>query len=115
MTRTVMPADHLPRPEQMTPERAAQALYAEGHRVMILSGSDEQLGLAIVRSFGRDVRFGDALNSGAAMQAVRYPLQRLCTVAQAAPLDPEHLAAVHAETDRCARQMERGLNTESAE
>ena len=115
MTRAVMPADHLPSPEQMTPERAAQALYAKGYRAMMLGGSDEQLAIAIARSFGRDVRLGDALNSGAAMQAVRYHLQRLCTVAQAAPLDPEHLAAVHAESDRCARQMGRGLKTYAAE
>ncbi|EIZ83652.1 hypothetical protein WYO_3665 [Methylobacterium sp. GXF4] len=115
MTRAVMPADHLPRPEQMTPERAAQALYAKGHRALMASGSDRQLSVAIVRSFGRDVRFGDALNSGAAMQAVRYHLQRLCAEAIAAPFDPEHQVAAQAESDRCARQMGRGLKSEAAE
>jgi len=115
MTRAVMPVDHLPRPEQMTPERAAQALYAKGHRALMASCSDRQLSVAIVRSFGRDVRFGDALNSASAMQAVRYHLQRLCAEAIAAPFDPEHLAAVQTESDRCARQMGRGLKSEAAE
>ncbi|MHC2108900.1 hypothetical protein [Methylobacterium sp. CM6246] len=115
ITRAVMPADHLPRPEQITPERAAQALYAKDYWAMMLGGSDKQLGVAIVRSFGRGVRFGNALNSGAAMQAVRYHQQRLCTAAQAAHLDSEHLVAVRAESERCARQMGRGLNTGIAE
>ena len=104
MTRAVMPADRLSRPEPMTPERAAQALYAKGHRAIAASRSDDQLAIEIVRAFGPDVRFGDALNSGAAMQAVRYHLQRLCAAAIAAPFDPEHIRGVQSESDRFLRQ-----------
>ncbi|WP_342106340.1 hypothetical protein [Methylobacterium sp. SI9] len=115
MARAVMPADHLPRPEPMTPERAARALYDAGHRAIAASRTDGQLAIAIVRAFGPDVRFGDALNSAAALQAVRYHLQRICDAAIAAPFDPEHVAAVKQETLHCERQMRSAPAAEAAE
>lgn len=115
MARAVMPADHLPRPEPMTPERAARALYDAGHRAIAATRSDGQLAIEIVRAFGPDVRFGDALNSGGAMQAVRYHLQRICAAAQADGFDPAHIAAVEQETARCARQMGGSPAAEAAE
>lgn len=115
MTRAVMPADHLTRPEPMTPERAALALYAKGHRAVAAHGSDRQLAIDIVRACGPETRFGDALNSAAAMQAVRHYLQRLCAAAQADKLDPEHLDAARQETARCAWQMGVKPTAEAAE
>ena len=115
MTRAVMPADHLPRPELMTAERAARALYEAGHRAIMAGASDRDLSIAIVRAFPPTERFGDALNTRSAMQAVRYHLQRLCAEAIADPFDPEHIAAVRAESDRCARQMGGKPAAEAAE
>ncbi|QGY06131.1 hypothetical protein MMSR116_11060 [Methylobacterium mesophilicum SR1.6/6] len=115
MARAVMPADHHVRPEPMSAERAARALYDAGHRAIMASASDRDLSIAIVRAFPPTERFGDALNTRSAMQAVRYHLQQICAAAQADKLDPEHLDAVKRETARCARQMGDKPAAEAAE
>ncbi|WP_070998858.1 hypothetical protein [Methylobacterium sp. C1] len=98
-------ATRLTRVDGVTPERAAQQLYAAGHRTLSAGMPDRQLSVLITRAFrGTDVRYGDGLNSSAAMQAVRYHLQRICAAAIAAPYDPEHIEAVNAETAHFARQ-----------
>ncbi|MCJ2022136.1 hypothetical protein MKK84_32840 [Methylobacterium sp. E-065] len=113
MTRAVMPADHLPRPEPMTPERAAQALYDAGHRSAFLGATDGQIAIAIARSFPPDVRLGDTFNSASAYEAVRYHLRRICAAAIAAPFDPEHIAALKAEARNCARPTRHVRRAES--
>jgi len=101
--RTALPP--LPQIDGVTPERAAQQLYDTGCRTLSAGLPDRQLGVLITRAFrGTDVRYGDGLNSHAAMQAVRYHLQRICAAAIAAPYDPEHIEAVKAESARFARQ-----------
>jgi len=101
--RTALPP--LPQIDGVTPERAAQQLYAVGHRVLAVDTTDMRLAIMITQAFrGTDVRYGDGLNSHAAMQAVRYHLQRICAAAIAAPYDPEHIEAVKAESARFARQ-----------
>jgi hypothetical protein len=98
-------AARLPQVDGVTPERAAQQLYTAGHRTLSAGMPDRQLSVLIARAFrGTDVRYGDGLNSSAAMQAVRYHLQRICAAAIAAPFDPEHIEAVEAESARFARQ-----------
>ena len=98
-------AARLPQVVGVTPERAAQQLYDTGCRVIALGTTDTRLAIMIARAFkGTDVRYGDGLNSSAAMQAVRYHLQRICAAAIAAPYDPEHIEAVKAESARFARQ-----------
>jgi len=101
--RTAAPP--LPQIDGVTPERAAQQLYATGCRSLSIGTTDTRLAIMIARAFeGTDVRYGDGLNSRAAMQAVRYHLQRICAAAIAAPYDPEHMEAVKAESARFARQ-----------
>lgn len=109
--RTAVPP--LPAIDGVTPERAAQQLYDTGRRVLAAGLSDRQLSIEIARAFaGVDVRYGDGLNSSAAMQEVRYRLNRLCAAAIAAPFDPEHIDAVKAESARFARQAGRTSTTE---
>ena len=98
-------AARLPQVNSVTPERAAQQLYDTGRRVLAAGLSDRQLSIEIARAFaGVDVRWGDGLNSSAAMQEVRYRLNRLCAAAIAAPYDREHIEAAKAETAHFARQ-----------
>lgn len=95
----------LPKVDGVTPQRAAQQLYDAGCRVIAVGTTDTRLAVMIASAFkGTDVRYGDGLNSSAAMQAVRYHLQRICAAAIAAPYDPEHIEAVKAETAHFARQ-----------
>lgn len=101
--RTAAPP--LPQIDGVTPERAAQQLYDTGCRVLSLGMTDTRLAIMIARAFkGTDVRYGDGLNSHAAMQVVRYHLQRICAAAIADPYDPEHIEAVRAESAHFARQ-----------
>ncbi|MGX9983929.1 hypothetical protein [Methylobacterium fujisawaense] len=107
-------ATHPAHVEGVTPRQAAQRLYDTGRRFASLPFGNRMLAIEIVRAFeGANVRFGDTLASGEAMQAVRYELQRICTAAIANPFDPEHLDAVKAESARFARQAGRASNTET--
>lgn len=118
--RARMPLDHpaATHPSHVKgvgPARIAALLYAEHHRAVTLAVPDGPFAINCCRVLTKaGLRIGDALDRPDALAEVRAELRRLVEAGTAARLDPEHQAAVRAESANCCRPVRARTESEGA-